>query len=135
MEEHLIDTQMTPQLGSKKGTPTDAVCIHLNEVQDAGNEHVEDLVNQSETVITEEGILNSQESIISEKEKEGHEALITTQDSLKTGGEKRSIPIKPPEIRRSDRLKQNITITTKEKNEIMPRKRNLEGNSNASHVL
>lgn len=83
MEEHLIDSQVNSQLGRKKKAFPDAVCTHQSETQDGGNEQVEELINQSEIVITEEEILNSRESIIS----------VSTQDPVKVGGEERSIPI------------------------------------------
>jgi hypothetical protein len=45
MEEHLIDSQVNSQLGSKKKAFSDAVCTHQSETQDGGNEQVEGLIN------------------------------------------------------------------------------------------
>ena len=44
-------------------------------------------------------------------------------------------PNKPVKVRRSDWLKSDIALTTKEKNEAMARKRNLEGTSCTSTIF
>jgi len=87
----------------------------------------------TEVEISEDAIVNTQESVISGKdtvEQDGQlKNLSQNEDDAKPKMKMQG------EIRRSERLKNDITVTTKEKNERMAKKRNLEGNPLATNMF
>ena len=87
----------------------------------------------TEVEISEDAIVNTQESVISGKdtvEQDGQlKNLSQNEDDAKPKMKMQG------EIRRSERLKNDIEVTTKEKNERMAKKRNLEGNPLATNMF
>lgn len=113
----------------KSKTDFPAVLTKISDKQMNESEPAVDINNPSETDISDEGILNTQESVLSVKEKEIHDGLPLSQESIMVVEGVELNHIKTVEVKRSDRLKRDIVFTTKEKNERMARKRNPEGTS------
>lgn len=86
--------------------------------QDLG---VEELIKSQESVITDDDCEHSKKHSLSPDQ------IQEDQDTINTGA--------IPQIRKSERLKKDIAISTKEKNEMMARKRNLEGTSSSFNTF
>jgi len=77
--------------------------------------------------VSEDAIINTQESVVSVKAIDDQNGKL--QDLVKSDANINLKMKKQTEVRRSERLIGDIAVTTKEKNERMAKKRNLEGNS------
>lgn len=85
--------------------------------------------------LSKEAIIYTQESTIAEDEVVTQEKLIEPHVGVHDGGATAGNTLKTQEIRRSDRLKKDIVVTTQEKTEMMTRKRNLEGTTSSSTMF
>lgn len=90
---------------------------------------------QTEVDVTEEAIVYTQESVGTEEEKNGQEGQPEIQEAPLCAEATKTNIQQNQRIRKSDRLKKDIAISTKEKNEMMARKRNLEGNTYTSTMF
>lgn len=103
--------------------------------------NVNKISESPEIFITDDNIAHTQESQNVEEERLMVEVIDQDQekDVIVAAPSAAEAHLKQPqERRRSERLKKDITLTTKEKNERMARKRNLEGtysNQNMFSVL
>lgn len=76
-----------------------------------------------------DNVFNSQESVLTYDGGEKAMEVAVNVSTGKTSQDEEPIKDDQPNIRRSERLKKEVHLTTSEKNESMAKKRNLEGNS------
>lgn len=132
MDGHSTDPTVNQYMIDTGKLHNTELCPLVTEKLLDNTKHTEECNNPTEVDMSEEAIVNTQESIVSEDGKLEQEGQLKIQESVLIEEQASLITKKQPEIKRSDRLKNDIAITTKEKNERIARKRNLEGTTSNS---